>query len=287
MRLVAPLTLSLLLLTLSCNRQEPAAPPPEVGTVTATAAYESVFGPAPTVAEGTCFAMLGYLPLATDSSQVRPFPLFAFRRQGQLRLVIEKLLGFDRGIAARVGLKVPFPAGTKLRLLKQDRDLVTVDLQLPSDASGDLPGMLRSLAHSAEQFPGGNRLRLFLNGQPAPGLAGTGYRPDPDDVVSPGKPRLLAVRLGVDEEGTGQPELRLLFDRPVAVDHVSVQESRGQIVSGPKFLGVFDMAVVIHPPAAAGLAVGQTLEVDWAVEDRLGRSGSGRQQLAIEAANQP
>ena len=287
MRRLLPLLLPLLLLGFACQQQEEPKPAAPAGSVTATAAYENAFGAAPTVAAGTCFAMLGYLPLAADPTRVRPFPLFAFHRQGQLRLVIEKLLAFDRTIAARAGLADPFPAGTRLLQIEQRGDVVTVDLQLPSGVAGDPQGMLRSLAHSAEQFPGGTRLRLLLGGQPAPGVPASGYRPDPEAVAPPGPPLLLAARLGPSEGRQGQPELALLFDRPVAVDHVSVHDAQGHKVPGPKFLGVFDMAVVIHPPPSAGLAVGQVLDVDWAVEDRLGRSASNRQQLEIEAAAGP
>ncbi len=274
----------LLLAILAASSHDAAA---AAGAVTATPAYESIFGVPPTVATGSCFAMVGYLPPAADPSRVRPLPMFAFRRDHLLKQVIGKLLTFDRGIAARAGLTVPFPIGTRLNSLSQQGGLIRIDLRLPPGGGGDPSGMLRSLAHSAEQFPGGTRLLLSLDGKPVKGQPADGYRPSPASVADPGPPLLLAVRLGQSEFSRGQPELALLFDRPVQVNHLALRDAQAREIAGERFLGVFDMAVVVHPPFAAGLAVGDPLQVDWEAQDRLGRNSKKSQNLPIEAAVEP
>ena len=246
--------------------------------VTATIAYQKIFGPPPTVEKGTCYAMVGYLPLTADPARMRPFPLFAFRRSGQLDLLVDKLLKFDRRIAGRLGVTVPFPAGTRLQEIKHRGSELRIYLQVPPDSPGDPPGMARSLANSAAQFAPKSRLQLYLNGKAVQIPAST--------VADPGPPLLLAARLGTTEDKTAQPELAFLFDRPVQIGHMALHNASGEI-PGERFLGVFDMAVVVHPPAPSSVKLGDLVTVQWSATDRLGRSGVGSRELSVEAAAEP
>ena len=281
---LAPILVLLVLLAAHGGR---AAAATAGGSVTATPAYERIFGTPPTTAVGSCFAMLGYLPPAADPARVRPLPLFALNRDHLLKQVIGKLLTIDRGIAARAGMTVPFPVGTRLTSLSQQDGLVRIDLKLPPGGGGDPWGMLRSLAHSAEQFPGGPRLLLSLNGKPVPGQPADGYRPSPATVVAPGPPQLLAARLGASESTPGPQELALVFDRPLRIEQLSLRAGDGREIAGERFLGVFDMAVVVHPAANFRLVVGEVLQVDWRAVDHRGRRAGKNQKLPIEVVVEP
>ena len=272
-----PIVISLLLVAfLAAGFPAPGLAAP--AELTATATYQKIFGPPPTVAKGTCYAMVGYLPLVSDSARVRPFPLFAFRRSGQLELLVGKLIKFDRRIADRIGVMVPFPEGTQLQEIKHRGSELRIYLQVPSDREGDPAGMARSLANSAAQFAPKSRLQLYLNGKPVTVPAST--------VADPGPPLLLAARLGTAEDKAAQPELGFLFDRPVQVEHITLRGSGGEI-PGERFLGVFDMAVVVHPPIPAAVKLGDLVTAQWAVTDRLGRTGEGSQEFPVEAATEP
>jgi hypothetical protein len=172
-------------------RKKTAPPPVTGGQVTATAAYQTHFGAPPTVEEGSCHAMVGYLPLADDPEKIVPLPLFLFSESNRMALLIERLLTVDPAASERIGASNPFPAGTLLNTLIQDGDLLTVDLGGELTLPGD-PARWRQihavLDHSLAQFPGVARLRVTVIDQLPCGYPEEGSVPDPAVVASPGEP---------------------------------------------------------------------------------------------------
>lgn len=278
---ITALLAAVLALTACEPEQEPM---PEDRQVTATPAYRTYFGDPPTVKEGTCFAMVGFLPVNAEPEALRPVPLFVFEEAAQLRAVVGRVVSFDPEIAARMDLEAPFPSGTRLASLERTEDLVTVDLELPADAPVIGPRMLAALTHSVAQFPGVDRLRLLSGGEPVAGLPAEGARPDPGWLRKPASPRLLALRRDARVAG-GKLQLAVLFDRPVNVERVVLRDD-GRELAGDWYRAVFDMAAVLEKDGPAP-AVGAELEVDWKVVDRLGREGQGQEILALEPAEHP
>lgn len=273
-----------LLLPVACQQQE--APVSDTARVQATPAYEAYFGQPPTVAEGTCFAVVAFLPERSAPARLRPLPLFTFTREDLPALTVRHLLTMDRAILARADLVNPFPAGTRLQSLTRESDLMTVDLTIPPGTDYDAETLARVLAQTLEQFPGGARLALTVDGQRPGALPAGGIRLQGASVVDPGPPQLLAARLGAQSTGAGGQQVSLLFDRPVTVERLTVKH-RGRAVAGELLLGVFDMVAVLRPAGDAGLAVGQPVEVSWTVSDPLGRQGSGTTTLSLEAEVHP
>ena len=271
------------ILVSGCDRpaEEPAAEAP----VPATPAYQTYFGTPPTTSGGTCYALVGYLPVAGVADRVRPVPLFAFRRDGQPALVIVKLLEFDRAAAGRLGLEVPFPPGTRLEDLVTDADRMTVSLTMQDPEALDVPGALAALGQSLAQFPGGERVFLRVNGSPPAEETAAGIRPDPDAILPPEPPQLLGLSLDTESVG-GHQQLAVLFDRPVDIERVNLFD--GDVaLAGDLFSGMFDMAAVLELPEAGTPAPGTLVTVDWAVVDHLGRRGQGRESLPVRAALHP
>jgi hypothetical protein len=265
-----------------CERKQE-APAQEASNVEATQAYRTFFGEPPTVAEGNCYALVGYYPLAAAPGKISPFPLFMFNREEQLQVVTEQLLrwgeGWDMG-----GVSVnPFPPGTELLSLTRSGDLVRVELSEPALTESDPAGqklILAVLGHTLAQFEGVDRVQVVAGGTLLPQQAERGFYPDPEAVMPPGEPRALAVA-GVWEEAAANPEeVSVFFDRPVRVEEVRVSVD-GRRLEGDYFTSVFDMAVVIRPKEPALLQEGLPVTVAWRVVDRLGRKGEGEQTFAL------
>lgn len=286
------LLLILLLAALAgCERREEAKKEPATaaGNVEASQAYRSWFGEPPTVAEGTCFALVGYYPLAAAPGKVTPFPLFMFNREDQLQVVTEQLLrwgeGWDMGGAALN----PFPAGTELLSLVRTGDMVRVELSEPALSGGDAAGqrlILAVLGHTLTQFEGVARVQVVAGGALLPQQAERGFYPDPEAVAPPGEPRALTVA-GVWEAGAASPEeVSVFFDRPLRVEEVRVSLD-GRRLEGDYFTSVFDMAVVIRPKEPAQLREGLPVTVAWRVVDRLGRKGEGEKVFTLGRVEHP
>ncbi len=293
MKYLARLSLLLLLLltALGCERKEEVVveSPRTAGNVLASGAYLTYFGEPPTVAEGTCYALVGFFPLAEQPEKVTPFPLFMFNHENQLQVVTEQLLqwgeGWDMGGVAHN----PFPPGTELYSLTKEEDLVRVELSpvvLTGTDEGDKKLILAAIGHTLAQFEGVRRVMVVAGGELLPFQSERGFFPDPGAVVPPGAPRVLSVA-GVWAEGAADPEeVSIFFDRPVTVDTVRVAVD-GRRLEGDYFRSVFDMAVVVHPQQAEQLHAGLPVTVAWRVGDRLGRQGEGEKTFALQRIGHP
>jgi hypothetical protein len=278
----------LLTMGIGCE-QKKETPSKAAGSVEATQAYRSFFGEPPTVAEGDCFALVGYYPLAAAPGKITPFPLFMFDREEQLQVVTEQLLrwgeDWDMGGAA----VDPFPPGTELLSLTRNGDLVRVELSESVLSGSDPAGqrlILAVLGHTLVQFEGIARVQVVAGGILLPQQAERGFYPDPEAVVPPGEPRALTVAGVWDDAAANPEEVSVFFDRPVRVEEVRVSVD-GRRLEGEYFTSVFDMAVVIRPKEPASLREGLPVTVAWRIEDRLGRKGEGEKNFALGRIGHP
>jgi len=276
-----------------CERREPPQPavssPTTSGSIEASGAYLRFFGAPPSVAEGSCFALVGYYPLAGDPGKVVPFPLFMFNRENRMQVMVEQLLqwgeGWDMGGVARN----PFPPGTELYSLTREEDLVRVELSpvvLREAGAPEKRLILAVLGHTLVQFEGVRRVMVVAGGELLPFQAERGFFPDPDAVLPPGEPTVLSV-VGVWEEGSREAqEVSVFFDRPVAVQQIELS-SDGRRLEGEYFRSVFDMAVVVRPQAPGAVREGMPVQVEWIVNDPLGRPGEGKKTFALRRLEHP
>ena len=114
----------------------------------------------------------------------------------------------------------------------------------------------------------------MLDGRPAPGRTQTAIgrrrpRSPSRDCRCCWQPAWAA-----SESSPPQPELALLFNRPIRVDRLELRDTYdGREVAGQRFLSIFDMAVVVHPAGHFRVVVGEVLQVDGRAADRRGRLG--------------
>lgn len=275
----------LLLLTLSgCGRKEearPSAPPPAQGDLKASGAYRTFFGEPPAVAEGECYALVGFHPLAEQPGKVTPFPLFLFNRDSQMQAVVEHLLQSSEGWGMAQGA---FPRGTEVVALTREKDLVRVELSEEGLSAADPARqrlILAVLGHTLAQFDGVRRVMVVAGGELLPLQAERGFFPDPAEVVPPGPPRVLSVAATWEKRKKVAEEVSVFFDRPVTVEKVDVSID-GQPLAGEYFRSVFDMAVVIKPSDPKSIREGLPVKVAWQAADRLGRKGGGEQTFALK-----
>lgn len=268
-----------------CSRREESVPG---GTVKASEAYLRHFGAAPTVKEGSCFALVGYFPLNDNPLQVRPVPLFIFSRDGQMDKVVRHLMALDGGALGK-GEGNPFPAGTQLKSLSVKEDSAVVQLAFGAGLPQDrrvVQGIVSALGYTLAQFPGVRRVLVEADGTPLPGVDRGGFVPDARNILEPELPRPIGVA-GVWEGNAATPEEVLIaFDRPVALQKVEVL-AEGKPLSGDYYQSAFDMAVVIRPGRGEAVREGMPVRVEWQVRDRLGRSSSGGEDFPLQRQNRP
>ena len=296
-RLFSYLAAFFLLLTLGvagCNRQDrdsaPSAGEPVAAEVKTSAAYRQYFGTPPVVREGSCMALVGFLPSAREPEKVVPLPLFLFNPEQSQRLLIERLLSVEPEAAALAWVKNPFPEGTALRSLTVESQTARVDLSPHAARYSDrkqLLQMFQALGHSLIQFPEISRVLVTVGETPFPESPGNPYSPDSRDITSPGPPRLIGLA-GSWEEGQQNPsEVSVYFDRPVEVREIRLNDASGNMVDGDFFRSIFDMAVVIHPRGGPVLEPGMPLTVHWLAVDPLNREGKGTDTLPLRQLEHP
>jgi hypothetical protein len=270
------------LLLAGCDRSEkrPAVP----GSVRANAAFRQHFGEPPLPAQGTCYARVGYYPLASDPVRVRAVPLFLFRESGQLPLLLERLLDPGWDFAPHSDLHNPFPPGSRARITEQTGNGVIIDLILPATETGEanLAVMLAPLVETALQFEELERVFITVNGIRPAAMPAEGFRHDARRIAPVGPPLPLMV-VGSWVAGEANPEEVLVnFDRPVAINDFKVTDAAGREIKGDYYRAGFDMAVVVHPAEPHTMQEGMVLTVSWAATDRLGRTSSGEQIFTLQ-----
>ncbi|HEX9077993.1 MAG TPA: GerMN domain-containing protein [Desulfuromonadaceae bacterium] len=279
--LILALTFIFMLFTVGCTKKEvPASAKP--ARVSATKAYETYFGPAPTTDKGTCFAFVIYFPSAKEPGKVVPFPFFTFDAATIEKVAVERLLGGMDIDGYRGEFLQPFTPGAHIVALSQKNGIVEVDLGRDFLTSGATKeGMLHALVMTLAQFKGVTGVRLLSEGK-APDYAPAPLLPVTSAVLDPGPPRLLSVT-AVKEKGAKEvAEVSAYFDRPVEIKGLNMTDPGGKPFAGELFQSVFDMAAVLKPKDPGQFTAGQRIRVRWKVADKLGRQAEGEDVRPLE-----
>jgi hypothetical protein len=269
------------LLLAGCDKPEQAAAP---GAARANAAFREHFGEPPLPAQGTCYARVGYYPMASDPAKVRAVPLFLFRESGQLPLLLERVLDPGWDFPPHSDLHNPFPQGSSIQVAEQTGKSITIDLILPAVEAGqmDLTVMIAPLVETALQFKELERVFITVEGAPLAAMPAEGFRHDPRRIAPAGPPLPLMV-VGSWAEGEDHPEEILVnFNRPVVVKDFRLTDATGREIKGDYYRAGFDMAVVVHPAEPGNLREGMKLTVAWNISDRLGRTSNSRQDFTLQ-----
>ncbi len=262
---------------IGCGEREKSA------QIRATPAYQKYFGQAPVPKEGVCFARVGYLPIAQDSSRLQPFPLFLFNEEKQLEKLIERLLNMEEFSPRSKERLLTFPKGTHLRSVRHTVDEVDIDLEFPEMKwdSAAAAGWAAALAATAGQFPEVKRVRVTHRGTPLAGGPPQGLKPKDTRVSQPGVPEPLMISgnwLGEEHPA----EIQVSFDRPVSIEELLLQDQHGGKIEGDYYQSMFDMAVIIRPQQPESITAGMPLELRWKAVDSLGRSSEGKRVFFLQ-----
>jgi hypothetical protein len=241
------------------------------------------------VKEGTCYAQVGFYPLAEDPGKLRPFPLFVMNREKRMELVTDYLLHWGEGWDMGGVLLNPFPPGTQLVSLSREGDLVRVELSPEIAGADDLQRqvIINVIGLTLAQFEGVSRVMVIAGGELLPNQADKAFIPDASVVAGPGEPLVLAVTGTWEERSKDPEEVSIFFDRPITVEEIDLIDERGNPLQGDYYRSVFDMAVVLHPADPAAITEGMPLKVAWNVTDRKGRKGAGEKTFPLKRLEHP
>jgi germination protein M len=279
--LVTLVTLSALM---GCSRKEAPAPA-KAARVSATQAFTTYFGPAPTTDKGICYAFVIYFPRAKEMGKITPFPFFSFDEASLKKIALERMLGgMDEKSYAGEYLQL-FPKGSRLVSVSEKEGTVSADFskelrELLSDPTRSRV-LFNAITMTLLQFNGVTGVRIVSEGRelyPATAPLPVGAAV----VVQPSAPRLLSLIAMKQGPGTPILEVDALFDRPVDIKEFQFLENDGTLLAGEVFHSMFDMAAVLKPKDPGKLAQGTKLRARYQVVDKLGRSAAGEGSFALE-----
>lgn len=272
------------------KKQEPV--PAKQARVSATRPYEKYFGPAPTTDKGNCFAFVIYFPSAKEPGKIVPFPFFTFDEGSIKKVAVERLLG-GMDVASYSGeLLQPFPSGTHLLGVVQEKGTAIVNFSKEilnskvDESSGK--AALNALTLTLSQFTGITNMRVQVEGKDAEKFLGFNIQknqplvPDETAVVQPSPPRLLSVTAVKDKGAKSVEEVSAYFDRPVEVQELSMTDQSRKSFSGDMYHSVFDMAAVLKPKDPSAFKERMPIKVRWKVTDKLGRHAEGDNVWLLE-----
>ncbi|WP_429885445.1 GerMN domain-containing protein [Geoalkalibacter halelectricus] len=279
-RLLATVILLGTLVLFGCRQQQE----PPTARVVASEAYRSYFGEPPTVAEGVCYALVGFYPLADDPTQFRPVPHFTFATQGRPQMLLQQVMFGPEAFGMDDFLINPFPENASLREVSVSDGLATAYfspelMQVRSDLQ---QAMLAAIGHTLLQFEEIERVQVMVGGQIPPLFPEGDISLQGTEVVDPGPPVLLQALLHEDSDAI-PGEMLVFFDRPVEVRSFVMEFPQGEAVQGDYFTSVFDMAVVVHPADPGRIRPGDEVYLSWNIVDGKGREswGDGLWPLAL------
>lgn len=249
------------------------------GKVTVTAAYEKYFGAAPPVDKGTAYAFVIYFPSSKTPGKVVPFPFFTFDDGSIKKVAIERLLvGMDTG--SYQGEFIPFPGGTRLIAINDDKGTITANFSKELDTSAEA-GIAHALFLTLRQFKDVKDIRLQVEGKESP-LSDVAKSSNESSVQQPAPPRLLNVTAMRDKGAKDIEDVDAFFDRPVDVKELQLLSSDGQAFAGDLYHSVFDMAAVLKPKDPSQFKERMEMKVRWKVVDKLGRQAEGDSVWLLE-----
>jgi germination protein M len=259
-----------------CNKNEVASQTAQPGKVIATPTYERYFGQAPSVDKGTAYAFVIYFPSSKEPGKVVPFPFFTFDEGSLKKVAIERLMGgMDTG--SYQGEFIPFPTGSHLIALTDDKGSVTVSVSKELFAATNKSAntaTAQALALTLRQFKEVKDVRFQVEGADS-SWSTLGNNVDDSAVQQPSPPRLLSVTAMRDKVAKDIEDVNVFFDRPVEVKELKLLSKDGQPFAGELFHSVFDMAAVLKPKDPSQFTERIPIRVRWKVVDKRGRSAEG------------
>jgi germination protein M len=270
---------------LGCSRKE-APPSAKPVRVSATKAFETYFGPAPTTDKGSCYAFVIFFPSAKEPGKVVPFPFFSFDEANLKKVALQRLMGGMDEASYAGQFQQPFPKGTRLLSLTEEKGILTVifsdELEPVAADPGSAAALFNAISLTAMQFGQLTAVRIQSDGHD---LYAETRRPPMEafTVLQPSPPRLLKVT-GMKESPTAPiAEVDALFDRPVDIKEFRFAlGADGSALAGDVFHSMFDMAAVLKPKDPGQLAEGTKIKVSWKVVDKKGRSAAGEDLIPLE-----
>jgi len=286
MRIIAATLLALAAVTglAGCSGKEAPAPAKQA-RVSATRAFESYFGAAPTTDKGTCYAFVIYFPRAKETGKVTPFPFFSFDESSLKQVALERLMGgMDESGYAGQFLQ-PFPKGSRLLSLSEHDGTVSVDFSKDLGPVAADPGrgsaLFNAVTLTLRQFGGVSGVRIQGEGRDL-FPAAKGLPAEAAVVEQPSAPRLLSVIALRQAAGAPIQEVDALFDRPVDIKEFQFLENDGTLLAGDVFNSMFDMAAVLKPGNPGKLARASRIKVRYQVVDKRGRRAGGEGSFALQ-----
>lgn len=288
-----------LISVVACSKEHKPAPGQQA-RVSATAAYEKFFGPAPTTDKGSCYAFVIYFPSAKAPGKVVPFPFFTFDQGSMKKVAAERLLGGMEVGSYRGEFLQPFAAGTRILGIGEQNGVVTVNFGreiLASKAEARVEkAMLDALVLTLSQFSGVREVRLQVEGKERGvvdgrdvgtflghgGLERQPLKPAESAVLPPAPPRLLSVTAMKDKGAKEVEEVNAFFDRPVEIRELRMTGGDGKLLEGEVYHSVFDMAAVLKPKEPSRYKAGMPVKVHWNVVDKVGRTAEGAGEFSLE-----
>ncbi|OGU00780.1 MAG: sporulation protein [Geobacteraceae bacterium GWC2_48_7] len=259
--------------------QKKVIPVEKPGKVISTAAYEKYFGAAPSVDKGMAYAFVIYFPSSKSPGKVVPFPFFTFEEESLKKVAIQRLLGgMDTG--SYQGEFTPFPSGTRLISINDDKGMVTINFSKELDKSPEA-GMSHALALTLHQFKEVNEIRILVEGKETT-LNALAKNVDHGAVQQLSPPRLLSVTAMRDKGAKDIEEMNVFFDRPVDVKELKLLSKDGQQFAGDLYHSVFDMAAVLKPKDPSQFRERMPITVRWKIIDKLGRQAEGENVWLLE-----
>lgn len=267
-----------------CSSKE-GTPPAKATRISATKAFESYFGAAPTTDKGSCYAFVIYFPSAKEPGKAVPFPFFSFDEASLKKVALQRLIGgMDEKSYAADFLQL-FPKGTRLLSLTEQNCAVTANFsaELRSVAADSVGSraLSNAITLTVMQFGGATGVRIQSEGSD---LLPAGGRPpvEASVVLQPSAPRLLKVVAMKETAAAPVTEVDALFDRPVDIKKCVFTAKDGTVLAGDVFHSMFDMAAVLKPKEPGKVSEGTKIGVRWEVTDKKGRSASGEESFVLE-----
>lgn len=246
------------------------------GKVTATAAYEKYFGPAPAVDKGSAYAFVIYFPSAKEAGKLVPFPFFTFDEGSIRKVAVERFLsGMDTG--SYQGEFLTAPAGSRIVSIDEARGVVILTLS-KEFASPDASQFANALTQTLRQFKGVTAVSVKIEGNEKT-FTSNG---DDSSIIQPGPPRLLSVTAMKDKGAKEVEEVNAFFDRPVDVKELKLLAQDGKVFEGDLFHSAFDMSGVLKPKDRSQFRERMPIKVRWKVSDKLGRQAEGDNVWLLE-----
>lgn len=288
-----------LIVTAACTKEQKTSPAKQA-PVSATAAYEKYFGPAPTTDKGTCYAFVIYFPSAKEPGKVVPFPFFTFDKDSLKKVAVERLLGgMDVG-SYKGEILQPFAHGTRILGLIEENGVITVNfskeiLESKADVAVET-ALLDAVTLTLSQFSKVQEVRVQVEGKESGavdgkdvgkflghgGLERQPLTPRESAVLSLSPPRLLSVTAMKEKGVKGVEEVNVFFDRPVEIKELKLSGGDDKPFEGEVYHSVFDMAAVLKPKDPSSFKAGIPVKVRWKVIDKVGRSAEGAGEFPLE-----